>query len=83
MVISPKVKTFLVITGKHLVLGAFANTAMWALLPQEFNLHNWHGIGHILYLITVQVVGREVVQVWLPELLIWAKSTTIAPVKGN
>jgi hypothetical protein len=74
MTISPKVKTFLVITAKHLVLAAFTNAAFMVAFPKEFHLHDWRGAGHVLLMGIAQIVGRESVQVWLPAILAWAKT---------
>ena len=79
MTISPKVKTFLVITAKHLVLGIFTNVIFMTAFSKEFELHDWKGAAHIALVFITQIGGREFVQVWLPKMLIWARTETPTP----
>jgi len=73
---SPALKKGLVISAKHAVLALFTNSAMAAVFPKDFHLHDWRGTAHIVVLTAVQIVGRELVQLWLPKLLVWASSNS-------
>lgn len=69
----PKLKAFLIISAKNAVNALIVNSAAWLVVPKDFNLHNWTGTDHILWLALGVVVAREGT-VWLPKLLQWSQS---------
>ena len=64
-------KNVLTIGLKNAVNALLTNTGLWITMPNNFNLHNWSGIKHILYA-ALSVIGSREATVWLPILLKWS-----------
>jgi hypothetical protein len=68
-------KRFLVISAKQAVGAVVGNTALAALFPHTFHLHDWTGIAAFAKAALAFVAAAEA-KVWLPKLLQWANSAT-------
>ena len=71
-------KMLLVKVAKNAVNAALVTITPMITDAGDYNLHNWHGLWHVLTLIGGAVVAREVL-VWMPALLKWSSTDAEPP----
>ena len=72
---NPTLKRFLIVSAKQAVGAVVGNSALAAMFPHTFNLHDWAGLLAFAKATLGFVLAAEA-KVWLPKLLLWANSPT-------
>ena len=72
---NPKLKSFLVIAGKHAVNAGLLSAVQLYHDPADNNLHSWHGLYGIAWIIGGAIAAREI-STYLPKILQWSQDVT-------
>jgi hypothetical protein len=67
-------KTIGINVAKNAVNAALTALGPMAMWSSEFNLHNWSGIEHVLFIMGSAALAREI-SVYYPMILKWSQSS--------